>query len=55
MINFVELWVYLSGSPLLSLTATLVVYIAADAISVALRRFSHRNSLDRLANFALAA
>ncbi len=38
MINFVELWVYLSGSPLLWLTATLVVYIAADAISVALRR-----------------
>jgi predicted murein hydrolase (TIGR00659 family) len=38
MINFVELWVYLSGSPLLWLTGTLVVYIAADAISVALRR-----------------
>jgi len=38
MINFVELWVYLSGSPLLWLTATLVVYIAADAISVAFRR-----------------
>lgn len=38
MINFVELWVYLSGSPLLWLTATLVVYIAADAFSVALRR-----------------
>ena len=38
MINFVELWVYLSGSPLLWLTATLVVYIAAAAISVAFRR-----------------
>ena len=38
MINFVELWVYLSGSPLLWLTATLVVYVAADAISVAFRR-----------------
>ncbi len=38
MSNFVELWVYLSGSPLLWLTATLAVYIAADAISVAFRR-----------------
>jgi predicted murein hydrolase (TIGR00659 family) len=38
MINFVELWVYLSGSPLLWLTATLMAYIAADAISVALHR-----------------
>ncbi len=38
MIDFVQLWVYLSGSPLLWLTATLVAYIAADAISSALRR-----------------
>ncbi len=36
--NFVELWVYLSGSPLLWLTSTLVAYLAADAISSALRR-----------------
>jgi predicted murein hydrolase (TIGR00659 family) len=36
--RFVELWVYLSGSPLLWLTATLVAYLVADAISVALRR-----------------
>jgi hypothetical protein len=27
MINFVDLWVYLSGSPLLWLTATLVAYL----------------------------
>jgi predicted murein hydrolase (TIGR00659 family) len=33
MIDFVDLWVYLSGSPLLWLTATLVAYVAADAIS----------------------
>ncbi len=38
MIDFVELWVYLSGSPLLWLTSTLVAYLAADAISSALRR-----------------
>jgi predicted murein hydrolase (TIGR00659 family) len=38
MINFVDLWVYLSGSPLLWLTATLVAYLAADAIAAALRR-----------------
>jgi hypothetical protein len=38
MISFVELWVYLSGSPLLWLTATLIAYIAADAISTAFRR-----------------
>jgi hypothetical protein len=34
MINFVDLWVYLSGSPLLWLTATLIAYLAADAISL---------------------
>lgn len=38
MIDFVDLWVYLSGSPLLWLTVTLVAYIAADAISAALGR-----------------
>jgi predicted murein hydrolase (TIGR00659 family) len=38
MTNFVDLWVYLSGSPLLWLTATLVAYLAADAASAALRR-----------------
>jgi predicted murein hydrolase (TIGR00659 family) len=38
MINFVELWVYLSGSPLLWLTSTLVAYLAADVISRALHR-----------------
>lgn len=36
--NFVKLWVYLSGSPLLWLTATLVAYVVADAIAVACRR-----------------
>lgn len=38
MINFVDLWVYLSGSPLLWLTVTLVAYIVADALSAALGR-----------------
>jgi predicted murein hydrolase (TIGR00659 family) len=38
MIDFVGLWVYLSGSPLLWLTVTLVAYIVADAISAALNR-----------------
>jgi predicted murein hydrolase (TIGR00659 family) len=38
MINFVDLWVYLSGSPLLWLTATLVAYVIADAISAKLNR-----------------
>ena len=38
MINFVDLWVYLSGSPLLWLTVTLVAYIVADAISAACGR-----------------
>lgn len=38
MNDFVNLWVFLSGSPLLWLTATLVAYVAADAISAALHR-----------------
>jgi predicted murein hydrolase (TIGR00659 family) len=38
MIKLVDLWVYLSGSPLLWLTTTLVAYLAADAVSIALRR-----------------
>ena len=38
MNDFVNLWVFLSGSPLLWLTATLVAYVAADAISAALNR-----------------
>jgi predicted murein hydrolase (TIGR00659 family) len=38
MIRFVDLWVYLSGSPLLWLTATLVAYLVADAVSIAFRR-----------------
>ena len=36
--NFVKLWVYLSGSPLLWLTATLVAYVVADAIAAACKR-----------------
>jgi predicted murein hydrolase (TIGR00659 family) len=36
--NFVKLWVYLSGSPLLWLTATLVAYVIADAIARAAKR-----------------
>jgi predicted murein hydrolase (TIGR00659 family) len=38
MSTFVNLWVYLSGSPLLWLTVTLAAYVAADAVSAALRR-----------------
>jgi predicted murein hydrolase (TIGR00659 family) len=38
MIDFVDLWVYLSGGPLLWLTATLVAYAVADSFSKALRR-----------------
>jgi predicted murein hydrolase (TIGR00659 family) len=38
MTNFVDLWVYLSGSPLLWLTTTLIAYLAADAISAACGR-----------------
>ena len=38
MTNFVDLWVYLSGSPLLWLTTTLLAYLAADAISAACGR-----------------
>lgn len=33
MIDFVDLWVYLSGGPLLWLTVTLVAYVIADWIS----------------------
>jgi predicted murein hydrolase (TIGR00659 family) len=36
--NPFSLWVYLSQSPLLWLTVTLVVYAAADAVSLATRR-----------------
>jgi len=38
MTDFVKLWVYLSGSPLLWLTATVVAYVIADAIAVACKR-----------------
>ena len=38
MINFVDLWVYLSGSPLLWLTTTLLAYLAADAIRMSPKR-----------------
>ncbi len=36
MQNFVELWVYLSATPLFGLTATLAVYVAAQGASQAL-------------------
>ena len=36
MPNFVELWVYLTATPLFGLTATLVVYVAASRAYVAL-------------------
>jgi predicted murein hydrolase (TIGR00659 family) len=38
VIDFVNLWVYLSHGPLLWLTATLVAYLAADALSARLQR-----------------
>ena len=34
MQNFVELWVYLSSAPLFGLTATLAVYVLAQAVSL---------------------
>lgn len=43
MIDFVDLWVYLSGSPLLWLTATLVAYVIADSMSAALNRHPAAN------------
>jgi len=39
--DLVELWVYLSGSPLLWLTVTLVAYVGAEAIAA----LFHRNPL----------
>jgi len=36
MPRFVELWIYLSASPLFGLTATLVVYLLAQAVSARL-------------------
>ncbi len=38
MTDLVQLWVYLSGQPLLWLTITLVAYLVADAISIACHR-----------------
>ena len=38
MIDFVDLWVYLAGEPLLWLTATLVAYVIADWISLHFNR-----------------
>jgi predicted murein hydrolase (TIGR00659 family) len=38
MIRFVDLWVYLSGTPLLWFTVTLIAYILADAVSAACKR-----------------
>lgn len=36
--SLVDLWVYLAGGPLLWLTTTLIAYVAADALFVALGR-----------------
>ena len=38
MPKFVELWVYLSATPLFGLTATLVVYVLAQAAYVRLHQ-----------------
>ena len=38
MIDFVDLWVYLSAGPLLWLTATIVAYVIADSVSIYFNR-----------------
>jgi putative effector of murein hydrolase len=43
VIDFVHLWVYLSASPLLWLTATLAAYVVADAISLRFKRHPAAN------------
>ncbi len=43
MPRFVELWVYLSATPLFGLTATLVVYVLAQAAYVRLRQAAWAN------------
>ncbi len=43
MPNFVELWVYLSATPLFGLTATLVVYVLAQAVYARLQQASWAN------------
>ncbi len=43
MSDFVELWVYLSATPLFGLTATLVVYVLAQALSTHLNQAAWAN------------
>lgn len=43
MTRLVDLWVYLSSGPLLWLTATLVAYLVADAVSARLNRHALAN------------
>jgi len=43
MSNFVELWVYLSATPLFGLTATLVVYVLAQALYARLHQAAWAN------------
>src|SRR5690606_41715986 len=43
MIDFVDLWVYLAGEPLLWLTATLVAYVIADWVSLRFTRHPAAN------------
>jgi predicted murein hydrolase (TIGR00659 family) len=43
MIDFVDLWVYLAGEPLLWLTVTLVAYVIADWISLYFSRHPAAN------------
>lgn len=43
MPNFVELWVYLSATPLFGLTATLVVYVLAQALYTRLHQAAWAN------------
>lgn len=43
MPNFVELWVYLSATPLFGLTATLVVYVLAQALYAHLNQAAWAN------------
>jgi len=43
MPKFVELWIYLSATPLFGLTATLVVYVLAQAVYARLRQAAWAN------------
>ena len=43
MQNFVELWVYLSATPLFGLTATIVTYVLAQTVYLRLNQAPRAN------------